>query len=466
MKWPALFRRNRVEAHEKSTWLPAASFMTDPGWFQKALDLSKSVDVTSSTAVYACVNVLSQEVASLAIDHWRRDAGTGARERVKNSAVVRVLNYPNEYQTRSDFWLYMMRSLLLSGAAYAGASRNNRTEVRALHPLPPSGCHPLVSSTGGDVFYQTSDFGDGLIDLTTTLPARNVLNPRINCTRHPLIGETPITAFASSVVAGAALQRSVARFFTNAARPSGVLTTPKTLTKPQIEELRDVWNRVTAGDNAGGTPVLHSELKWEQITMNATDAETIASYQLTVADVAMAYRIPLFMLGDMSKATFRNVESLMRVFYTSSLRFYLEHLENALNRLFELDGVSEYVEFDIEAGLLRGDFEQRMNGLTKGVQGGIFSPNEAREREELPPKSGGDEIYLQRQMVPVSVIEGMLRAEIARGQAPPPAPAEPAPDDDEAGDGDAADSDEPPEDDEPKSAALVELELRREAGIL
>ena len=253
------------------------------------------------------------------------------------------------------------------------------------------------------VFYQINDFGDGLFDVEVDklVPARNILNPRINCFRHPLIGETPISAFAYSGAMGSNIQAGSARFFSNMSRPSGVLTTPKPLTAKQLDELKERWGAATKGEFAGGTPVLHSDLKWEQITMSATDAEMIAAYKLSVSDIAMAYRIPLYMLGDMSKATFRNVETLFRVFYTSSLRFYLEHLENNLNSLFELDGNTEYLEFDIESGLLRGDLESRMNALTKGVQGGILTPNEARISQELPPVEGGDYAFLQRQMAPI-----------------------------------------------------------------
>jgi HK97 family phage portal protein len=404
--------RNTTEHNliEKSSDFDAFRF--DPGWFQKALDHVQPSDLKSNTAVYSCVNILSQEVASLHLNHWRVNREDRSRTLVTNSQAMRVLRKPNQYQTSSDFWLYMMRALLLRGQAYGVCTRNRKFEIDAIHPMPPDSSAPLVAETG-DIFYQIGGFGDGLFKPENVIPSINVFHPRINCNRHPLIGETPITALSFSANTGSAIQRSIARFFSNMSRPSGVLTTPKPLTKKQIDELRDQWNSVTAGKSIGATPVLHSDLKWEQVSMTATDAEVIKSYELSVHDIAMAYRIPLFMLGDLSKASFRNVETLMRIFYTSSLRFYLEHLENHLNILFELDGTNEYLEFDIEGGLLRGDLESRVNALTKGVQGGVYVPNEARRMLELPPVKGGDEAYLQRQMVPISVIAELLKAELA-----------------------------------------------------
>ena len=60
----------------------------------------------------------------------------------------------------------------------------------------------------------------------------------------------------------------------------------------------------------------------------------------------------------------------------------------------------------------RTDFKLRIEAYAKAVQGGIMSPNEARRRENLAPKEGGEDIYLQRQMTPLSKIEQALDNEI------------------------------------------------------
>ena len=450
---PSFLRKRDRPPEAQEKWVMMADgFKEDTQWYQKALDFSdRAADVHSNTAVSSCVNILAQEISTLRPDHWRVDSKTGARKKVEKSAVTRVLRRPNSYQTSSDFWLYQMRALLLNGNMAGAATRNNRTEVEQIHPLPPGSCFAAVNPDTGDVFYETGNgFGDGLFRPDRKIHSDNFLHIRINCNRHPLVGETPITALNYSGSTGNAIQRAVARFHANFARPSGLLMTPKVLTKKQIDELREQFHAVSTGPNVGNTPVLHSELKWEQVTMTATDAETIASYNLTVADVAMAYRVPLFMLGDLSKATFRNVETLMRLFYTSSLRFYLEHIENGLDRLFELDGESEYIEFDIESGLLRGDLKERVEALTKGIQGGLYKPDEARRREELPPAEGGDELYMQRQMVPLSTIKEMLEAEAKKAAAPPPPPVPPP-----------APAEDPDEDEgEEANKHLVDLRLR------
>jgi len=122
---------------------------------------------------------------------------------------------------------------------------------------------------------------------------------------------------------------------------------------------------------------------------------------MSVEDVARVYRVPLFMLGSLEKATFRNVETLQRMFIAQSLGFYLEHFEAALASFLRLPP-GERVEWDVERGMLRADFAARIAAYAKGIQGGVYAPNEVRAREGLPPVDGGDVVRVQAQNVPLS----------------------------------------------------------------
>jgi phage portal protein BeeE len=135
--------------------------------------------------------------------------------------------------------------------------------------------------------------------------------------------------------------------------------------------------------------------------MNAVDAEIVEQYKLQIEDIARVYRVPLFMLGSMEKSTFNNVEQMTRSFYAGGLAFYLELIEAQLARFFSLP-MDEFVEFDVDSGLMRSEFKDRVDALTKGVQGGVFAPNEARRREGLPGVPYGDQPMVQQQMVPLS----------------------------------------------------------------
>jgi hypothetical protein len=130
--------------------------------------------------------------------------------------------------------------------------------------------------------------------------------------------------------------------------------------------------------------------------------------------------VPPAMIGDMSNATLSNAESMIHSFMSISLGSYLEHIERAFDRLFALPN-NENIELDTSA-LLRTDFAARIDGLTKAIQGGLMTPDEARAKEGMSPVEGGDVAYLQRQMTPIDKIGEVLDSEIKAKETPKPVP--------------------------------------------
>lgn len=374
------------------------------------------LDVRENTAVEACVSTISQTVAMLPIKHYKKTEDGGTEE-IKSSAALRVLNNPNPYQTRSDFFLNLTRQELLTGNGYAVATRNGRFEVDSLHIQ--NTVSPYITPDSKDVYYSLA--GNELFDVATFVPARDVLHVKLQTPRHPLIGETPLVAAVVAAGTGTNIQNHESAFFQNMSRPSGVLTTDLTLTADQTKALRERFKENSTAANAGGMPILTSGLKFQSMTMTAVDAQIIETYKMTIADVARVYRVPLVLINAMDNSTFNNVEALMKYWISGGLGFVLDHLELVLNDLFALPA-GEYLNFDTDY-LLRSDFKSRMEGLTKSVQGGLYTPNEARSKEGMGPKDNGDDLYLQAQMVPIGTSAvGIAAADTIPEPEPEPEP--------------------------------------------
>ena len=369
----------------------------------------------SSAIVEACVSAYSQTAAMCPGDHWRR-LPNGGRERVTNSALSRVMRKPNGYQSMSDFMLNAVRWLYCDGNAYALALRNDRNEISELHLMRSTECAAAVAD-GGEVFYRLG--GNEIIDRRfgplSPVPARDVLHIRLHTPRTPLKGETPLMAAAMDLAAGnATLQRQI-DFFNNKAQPSFILSTDEKMTKEQIKELREAWDAQTRGEGAGGTPILAWGIRPTAVANTARDAQLAETMKASEERIALAFRVPLQVLG-IGNNTYASTEALMQSWIASGLGFCLNHVEEAFGQLFGLRGMpDEYLEMDTRA-LLRSSFQERMDGLAKAVQGGIYSPDEARALEELGAVDGGHgkEPRVQQQVVPLS------------WQEPPPEPA-PAP---------------------------------------
>lgn len=375
--------------------------------------------------VYACVMAISRAVSQCYPTHIRLIDGT--HERVKTSAAFRVLRNPNAYQASPDFLLNLVATALFEGEAFAVATRNDRYEIDSLHLLPRGACAVRVDEDTRAIYYSigSSPLAPGGVDYIA--PARDVLHLRFHTPRHPLIGESPIRAAALAIGINVALSQNQAAFFSRMNRPSGILSTDQVLNADQAARLRSAFDEQSKKWAAGGMPILGGGLKFQALSINSQDAQLVEAQRMSLEDICRVFGVPPPMVGDLAHATLSNAESLIQNFLSMSLGSYLEHIERAFDRLFGL-GNNEFIELDTSA-LLRTDFAGRVDGLTKAVQGGLMTPDEARAREGLSPIKGGDVAYLQRQMTPIDKIGDLLEAETEAKLAPPPAPVAPAPED-------------------------------------
>jgi HK97 family phage portal protein len=408
----SLFRQKAAEgAYRDGPWMTMNGFIPASwGQYQNFWQLGYTPGMsTTSAMVEACVSAYAQTIAMCPMQHWR-DLGNGGREEVTNSALSRVMRAPNDYQTRSDFLLNLVRSLYLQGNAYALALRNNRFEISSLHLMNPNMCWGQPFE--GEIFYSLGGNNvidnrllelDLLPDTIAAVPARDVLHVKLHTpTINPLRGETPLAAAALSIAASNNAMAQSANFYANMSRPSGVLQSDKEFTRPQIAELRAQWNEQSQGLGAGGTPILGWGLKWEPVTIAPKDTQFVESMRMSDAQIAEVFRIPLPLVGSEAQPM-GSTEALMNFWLSSGLGFALDHIELAFDRTFQLDrGASgEYSELDSKV-LMRSAFKDRIEGLARAVQGGIYSPNEARAAESLPAAKDGDEPRVQQQVVPLS----------------------------------------------------------------
>jgi HK97 family phage portal protein len=305
--------------------LPAAAVQYD-NWWQMGYDLEAPA---RSAMVEACVGSYAQTVAMCPGNHWKWTA-EGGRKRNGTSALARMLRYPNDYQTISDFLLNGTRNLMDEGNLYALVLRNNRGEPTELHLMDPRSSAAQVAYDGS-IFYHLA--GNPLIEQrlgsNMIVPARDVLHVRLHTPRHPLLGETPLAAAALQLAAGDAALQSQIRFFLNQSRPSFILGSDQHFTPDQTKQLRDSWNDQSQGMNKGGTPILGGGLKPLPIGMSNKDSTLADMLKLGDQAVANVFRVPLQILG-IGDTPFASTESLMMSWRAGGLGFVLNHIEEAI----------------------------------------------------------------------------------------------------------------------------------------
>jgi phage portal protein, HK97 family len=221
----------------------------------------------------------------------------------------------------------------------------------------------------------------------------------------PLVGVSPLVAAAATVLGASAIQNHSAQFFRNMARPGGYLTTAGKLDPQKAMEIGKRWSdNYGAAVNAGKTAVLEQGLEYKTLTMTAVDAQLIEQMRWSVEDIARVFQIPSFMIGDATKGVYKSAEMLNAIYLSSALDAHFHAIESRLNLFFELTGTDEYLQFDRDA-LFRTDLDARVGSYAKGVAGGILTPDEARAAAfNINPVEGGDQVYMQQQMVPISML--------------------------------------------------------------
>lgn len=351
-------------------------------------------------------------------------SATGVITDVTNATPLRCMLRPNSYESGADFNARLVDEWMTVGEVVVLGVRNDRSEVAQMHILPRGHWQLMIDHETQTIFYGVSthqSLAPGPRDVQFVVPARDILHLRWSTPRHPLMGESGFAAAGLAAGIHVALSRSQAAFFAQMRRPSGVLSTDQQLDKAQMTRLREAYDEQARGMAAGGVPILSNGLKWVPMGISSEDAEVIAALRMSNEEIARCVGVPGPLVGDLEKSALTNTEALIAHWLSISLGGLIERYERALENLFELNGRTDWIDMSTDA-LLRVDMAARMEALTKGVQGGVLKPNEARAREGLSPVDGGDNVFMQRQNTPVSLLAELAAADLKASEAPAPSP--------------------------------------------
>jgi len=350
-----------------------------------------------TTAVYSCVRILSEALASLPLHIYRYKEG--GKERVYDHPLYHILHdEPNSEMTSFVFRETLMSHLLIWGNAYVQVIRDGAGRVLGLYPLLPNKVN-VGRDKSGEIFYtyaRTSDENPNFKDYgTVVLRKQDVLHiPGLGF--DGLVGYSPIAMAKNAVGMTLACEEYGASFFANGANPGGVLEHPGVLKDPK--KVRDSWNEVYRGtNNAHKVAVLEEGMKYQQIGIPPEEAQFLETRKFQINEIARLYRIPPHMVGDLEKSSFSNIEQQSLEFVKYTLDPWVIRWEQALQRslLLPREKSEYFIKLNVD-GLLRGDYQSRMNGYSIGRQNGWLSANDIREMEDMNsiPENEGGNLYL------------------------------------------------------------------------
>lgn len=336
--------------------------------------------------VYACVRLLAESVAQLPLHLFKVSEPEG-QEKAKEHPLYKILyREPNPEMTSFSFWEAVMTHLLLWGNAYAQVVRDGKNNVLCLYPLLPENVE-IDRTEAGEIFYTYHAYTNEKPGETN----KDIIFRRDEILHIPglsfngLVGFSPIAMMKNALGTTMAVERYGSSFFKNGAQPSGVLEHPGVLKNP--EKIRENWSAVYGGaNNAHKVAVLEEGMQYKAISLPPEDSQFLSTREFGVEEICRIFRVPPHMVQDLKRATFSNIEHQSIDFVVHTLDPWLVRIERAIVKdlLTEEEKDQYFPKFNVD-GLLRGDYQSRMQGYSIGIANGVISPNEARQKENMPP---------------------------------------------------------------------------------
>lgn len=390
-----LFRaRDKPRKRVKDSVSSALSFLFGNSNAGKNVSVETAMQVS---AVYACVRVIAETVASLPVNVYEV-TDKGSQKALDHPYYRLIHDEPNTEMTSFVWRETMLTHLLLWGNSYTQIIRNGRGAIIGLYPLLPDRMEVDRDQRGKLTYTYTNTEGQ-----MTVLKPENVLHiPGLGF--DGVVGYSPIAVERNAVGLSIAAEEYGSKFFSNGARPSGLLIHPNTVKEP--DRLRQAWYSAFGGStNSNKVAVLEENMRFEPLSMPNNEAQFLETRKFQIEEICRIYRVPPHLIADLEHATFSNIEHQNISFAVHTIRPWLVRIEQAMNRaLFsEQEKGHYYVQFNID-GLMRGDYASRMQGYATARQNGWMSANDIRELENMNPldeEEGGNVYMVNGNMLPI-----------------------------------------------------------------
>ena len=362
-------------------------------------------------AVYACVRILAETIASLPLVVYQRRPD-GGKDRVTDHWLYRLMaKRPNRFQNPFEWREMLQGHLALRGNAFNQIITNPRGEIIELMPIHPDRVK-IELLPSGEYRYRISDrSGTEVI-----LPRGEVWHLR-GLSSDGLMGMSPIELARENLGTALAAQGYGARFFANDAKPTGGwIEFPGSFKDSEAKKVfRESYQQAQSGSNRGKVLVLENGMKFHEVGVTNKDAQFLELRKFQITDVARLFRVPPHMIADLDRATFSNIEQQSLEFVMHTMTPWAERWEASIQSELLLESDDIEIEFDF-ANLMRGDASSRSSYYQSGIQNGWLTRNEARIAENLNPIDGLDQPLRPLNMVEEDVAEDLeidIKAEAA-----------------------------------------------------
>lgn len=390
------FRKNKD--NDKNVTNSLATSRTFFWGGSKAGAVVNETTALQTAAVYACVRVISEAIASLPLKLYTYDNTdrSGSKSALEHPLYHLLHHAPNKEMTSFSFRETLMSHLLIYGNGYAQIQRDGGGRVVGLYPLLPNKMD-VSRNDKGEIYYtywrDRDEAGANGKSDAIILRREDVLHiPGLSF--DGLIGYSPIALAKNAIGMAIAAEDFGSTFFSSGATPSGILEHPNSFEDSKIKSLRQAWDAIHKGThNSSQVAILTDGLKYRQVSIPPEQAQFLETRKFQLGEIARIFQVPPHMIGDLERSSFNNIEMQAIEFVKYCINPWVTRWEQAMwqSLLLPSEKPKMYIKFNLD-GLLRGDYETRMKGYSIGIQNGFMCPNDVRKLEnlnEIPEEEGG-----------------------------------------------------------------------------
>ncbi len=355
-------------------------------------------NVTESTAMSLSVVWACRRIMPLSL---MREVNGEKNPAPKHPLFAAVHDAPNSEMSDMEWREFQTDQVVAGGNAFAHVVRRSGVGTAyGFEPIAP-GCVRTDRDSLKRLVYLVKE-GNEQEKPYTIIPGKpqDILHVR-GLGSDGIWGYSVIGKARQSLGASQSAEKYASKFYAAGGRvPYVIEQANKFKTTEMFEQWRDDWNRFYGNsDNWHQAVVMEPGMVYKQIGLSPEDAQFLETRQYNIPEICRWFLISPHMVGDLSRATFSNIEHLALQFVKFTLTAWIKRWEKALWRCaLTPDEQSQgyYFKHNVD-GLLRGDFAARMAGHAVALQNGFANIDETRELEDRNalPNGAGKAYHIQ-----------------------------------------------------------------------
>jgi len=352
------------------------------------------------SVVWACVRIISESVAFLPLS-LMRDKDGEKNPAKEHPTYLALHNAPNAEMTTMTMRETMTAHMVMGGMCYAQIMRRSGTgEAMEFWPLAPEQVTPDREKKGSKRLIYVVKEGNSP-DKTYTVERGKAQDLLVipGLGYDGIRGYSVVSMASNSIGNAQAVEKYAGRFFAAGGRQSGFIEmAQKFKTTEDMKKFREDLNKfVQNPETSHQWPVFEPGQKFIPGGFSPEQSQFLETRQWTPAEICRWFLISPHMVGDLTHATFSNIEHLALEFVKKTLTAWIKRWEENLWRCVLTPEEKEqgYYFWHNVNGLLRGDFQTRMAGYSTALQNGFMNQNEVRDLEDMNGFEGGDDYHIQ-----------------------------------------------------------------------